>query len=253
MELKIDQGSFRKHVAEWFAYQILYAARYEIDYSNCPPWDASGTARHIGVFCLADYATLASFLEEPTGETTASYVSGCGLFHNYFNEELGKMAEDYVQDLALQIGEKPDEDGEWSSAAAHAILEVCIELSEIAPTWACPELFAEGADAAHKKHFEEHVEAEVRRIEHAAQLCAGKMLVQRCGYTSEMGIVRKATANWETLREALLHLSENDLKLVSHVLPASNSITLALSLGKVPSVGQLQTTKKKTALKRGKH
>ena len=249
MKLEIDQKKYRQLVANWFAYQIMYSSRYEEDYSNCPPWDSSGEIRHVGSFNLADYETLESFLEEPTGQTEASYVSGCGFFHIRFEKELQEIIEKYAQELAVLAGVKSDDDGEWPIDAEQTMCDVCIELSELALPWLCTELFTEGEVAARKKYFDEQIEATARNIEYEAKCRAGKALLTRCGYTSEMGYVQKTTATWKMLREALLNLSENDLKLVSLVLPASNSITSALSSGKVPSVGQPPTLKKKSKLK----
>jgi hypothetical protein len=87
-----------------FSAWVLDGKTYEIDYSGDPPWDSSGRLveqESSEAERLHKYKTLGQWMEDCyTGQTTASYVSGCGLFHDSYSkqieDEIGRLAEDFL-------------------------------------------------------------------------------------------------------------------------------------------------------------
>lgn len=99
--------------AKWFSYAILYNHPYEIDYSGDPEWDCSGMAYKSSTkncFHLSDYETLEQFLEELTGGSEATHVSGCGLHWINYGDLLREYIRDYIKealaDLILHLPEE---------------------------------------------------------------------------------------------------------------------------------------------------
>lgn len=94
--LESKSKEIRELIATEFAYALLYNTRYEVDHSWDPPWDCSGKLVDTGEsFNREDYELADDFFGECNGFTTASYVSGCGLFHETY--------ERYLTDITLEL------------------------------------------------------------------------------------------------------------------------------------------------------
>ncbi len=229
MTISYNLDVLRKLVAHWFAFIILYNnKRYEVDHDFDPPWDTSGHAWSVGYFALEDFVKLKDFLQELTGNTTASYVSGCGLFHDVFEDELREIIRKHVYDFAVKTDFEDDFENltcEFLVEADETIESIVVECA----AWSCRELFEEGEWLAREEHAEIHANS----IERQARVRAGQILVQRLGLYSATTIC-KGTPQWYRTVLILNNLSENELKLISLALNASNSILQALSQGKLP-------------------
>lgn len=96
--LKEDMQTLIQHVSCWFAYSILYKTRYRIDHSDDPAWDSSGNVKATGNnFDISDYETLQDFSEQEfNGNTTSSYISGNGFFHDTYNDELVEICRQWI-------------------------------------------------------------------------------------------------------------------------------------------------------------
>lgn len=82
-------------IATWFSYTIQYSTAHKVSYDSDPPWDCSGRTVETGSFDLSQYKTFKEFQEEYTGNTKASYMSGCGFFHETYEEELLYQLEEF--------------------------------------------------------------------------------------------------------------------------------------------------------------
>lgn len=84
-------------VATWLAYEIINSNKYIVSYEDSPSFDVSGK-----LICtyepmnVDDYEFLSDFLEEYSGMTTASYMSGCGFFHETFKREYEELLREYA-------------------------------------------------------------------------------------------------------------------------------------------------------------
>ena len=97
-----------KDVASEFAYQILYESKYYVTHRDDPPWDCSGeTRRDERGYVIDTYEMLGDYLEEYNGNSEASFVSGCGLFHKTrkddFEEILDEHAALWVKEAIREI------------------------------------------------------------------------------------------------------------------------------------------------------
>ena len=87
----------RQAVATEFASTILYNTKVAITHSLDPPWDRSGIAIITDEkFRLEDYDTLSDFLNEYNGNTTPSYESGCGFYHDTYSDSFGQIIFDML-------------------------------------------------------------------------------------------------------------------------------------------------------------
>jgi hypothetical protein len=99
---------------ELFTEWLLDGKTFDVDHSFDPPWDHSGI-----LFCrnLTEEErgeilskTLGEWMRSQySGNSTASYVSGCGLFHDDYQ----KVIEDHVQDRITDVLKSQVSDEEW--------------------------------------------------------------------------------------------------------------------------------------------
>ena len=86
-----------KDVASEFAYQILYESKYYVTHRDDPPWDCSGeTCRDERGYDINNYETLGDYLEEYNGNSEASFVSGCGLFHKTRKDDFEEILDEHA-------------------------------------------------------------------------------------------------------------------------------------------------------------
>lgn len=86
-----------KDVATEFAYQILHEPKYYVTHRYDPPWDCSGeTCRDERGYDIGNYETLGDYLEEYSGNSEASFVSGCGLFHETRRDDFEKILDKHT-------------------------------------------------------------------------------------------------------------------------------------------------------------
>ena len=141
---------FRAIVATWLATAILYAERCLIDHDDDPPWDCSGkVCIDEGSFILSDYQKLSDFLEELTGNTEASYESGCGFFHTTYEKALQYIVWNYIHQVFQSQFQDYDN---WSNDVEDASCEFSTYLMEVSCEWSCVELFEEGLTTARLQH-----------------------------------------------------------------------------------------------------
>ncbi len=104
----IDSHTSRAHLkddaimlaSEIFSRWVLSGNTYDVDYSLDPPWDCSGRivkTPSTPSKRLSKYEGMGQWMEDCLmGESTPSYESGCGLYHDTFSHEV----EDRVLSLA---------------------------------------------------------------------------------------------------------------------------------------------------------
>jgi hypothetical protein len=121
--LEENMQQFIEQIATWFAHQIMYETKHSVEYYSDPSWDSSGTVLDTNKsFSIDEYLTLADFVEnEYTGNTTVSYVSGCGLFHDRYEKELQQICWDWVSSFVPmatdELIRESDEFLEWLKEA----------------------------------------------------------------------------------------------------------------------------------------
>jgi hypothetical protein len=220
--------SFRAVVATWFATTILYCKRYSESHRGDPSWDCSGSVPIQGEFHLEDYAKLADFLPEFTGNSTATYISGCGMAHDTYEESLKNLVVEHVYSGIKRTGESEypmdwaDDVQDEADATVQALMETC-------SGWSCAELFAEGTAAAMLLRAELQAQA----LERQALVYAGQLLLKKYKLELEKP-AHKGTTQWQQIRTVLVHLSEKDRRLLVPVLNVSNSIRRTLEQGSIP-------------------
>ncbi|MCC8126695.1 MAG: hypothetical protein LIO92_04780 [Clostridiales bacterium] len=74
---------------------------YTVDHSMDPPYDCSGEFRETGVIGKPEFKNVrfSDFVEMYNGETTASFCSGCGFFHEAYSEDVDR----WILDAAFAI------------------------------------------------------------------------------------------------------------------------------------------------------
>jgi len=229
-------NNLRNIVAIWFARVILERPKYKIDHQGDPPWDCSGQPRECGCFDVAQYNTLTEFLEEYTGESYASYISGYGLFHYTYEHDLSDLITEFVYTTLKEEPNTQADREEWSDELDECALDNEIALHTECAHWLCSELFLEGKVGAMEALVQEQAESQARQIEHEAQLQAGHVLYDV--YISSMFDIKETVCKnieaWHVIRPILLNMTDIQRKQIALVLKSSNSIHAALLEGRVP-------------------
>lgn len=258
--IKDNLDEIRREVACAFASAILYETKHEVDHSYDPSWDRSGNAFNTHEeFNVGDYDTFEDFLRECNGNTTASFESGHGLFHDDYEDEFqqlifemvtkcrgdhfSKMLNEHKEELliALNMDENCDEDdlfeqyheeiASWDTIDEYIILE---DLQKIS----AKELFKEGEFLARQrqKQYEEsekrRVEEEKARKEKALEIF--KKMEQL--YINDQGIEFDKTkkieaSNFKPFKIFLdKYFTKEEQVLLSYCLYTSNSVECQLRL-----------------------
>ncbi|RCW74996.1 hypothetical protein [Saliterribacillus persicus] len=95
---------YLQEIAVWISKILLSETKTEITFEFDPPWDSSGQILNTNFpFEISDYETLDSFLEnEYNGSSRPSFMSGHGLFHDFYSSELDELTDNWI---ALQVTE----------------------------------------------------------------------------------------------------------------------------------------------------
>jgi len=101
------------------AYDFMFSRKYEVSHDVDPPWDYSGRLIQLnGGFSFEDYNCIGDFLEEYSGETTPSFVSGCGFFHTRYEEKYGYMIQEFIYECCKEV---------LSEAGEECLLQLLLE------------------------------------------------------------------------------------------------------------------------------
>lgn len=86
------------------AYIVMFFPKYAVSHEFDPPWDCSGMLINLNEnFSSKDYACVADFLEEYTGQSRASFVSGHGFFYVRYEEYFEYMIRDFVFECYCEV------------------------------------------------------------------------------------------------------------------------------------------------------
>jgi hypothetical protein len=96
-----------QEVAVWVSKILISETKTKITFEYAPPWDSSGQTYNTGhSFDIGEYDTLDSFIENEYNDSShASFVSGMGIFHDFYSNELDELTDNWV---ALQLEETVD-------------------------------------------------------------------------------------------------------------------------------------------------
>ena len=84
-----QEDEILNEVGKNVAYWVLTMEKYDVDYSDTTPYDYSGEIHKVGErLNKNNYDTLGGFLEEYTGNRSATYCSGCGWSYDNYEKEL---------------------------------------------------------------------------------------------------------------------------------------------------------------------
>lgn len=99
-----DIENYIREVAVWITKILLSDTKTKITFELDPPWDSSGkTFDTCNSFNISDYETLDNFIEnEYNGTSHASFISGMGVFHDFYSSELDVLTDNWV---SLQMRE----------------------------------------------------------------------------------------------------------------------------------------------------
>lgn len=96
-EVEENRVNYNSLIAKWFARSVLEGEKCVIDHSLDPPWDDSGRVVNTSeMFDISDYSKVDHFLEEYTGASRASFISGMGMFHDIYRDDLQEITEEWV-------------------------------------------------------------------------------------------------------------------------------------------------------------
>ena len=121
--IKKDLDVIVSDVFEKFCREILSGSYEEMTHAGDPEWDCSGSLsrQYISpedylVKVCEEYPTLGSWAEQTyTGNSTATYMSGCGLNYETYSSEILEDVESYVFKLIkekLGIASDSEDDDE---------------------------------------------------------------------------------------------------------------------------------------------
>lgn len=228
----------RPELAVWFAYQILEGRKFEVDYSWDPPWDCSGHLKTSGNLSLADYNQLFDFLDEYSGNSRPSFVSGCGMFHDSYRDDLTEVVSEHLWSL-VRAQTPTDLTNEEQDALtedyADLICEIEGDLFDQYKDWSCQTLFDEGEFEARRQIKQKEKEQQERLEEQQRQLTAARTLVkERFGHLNLEGQITKQTASWSLVAPILQEMTPEERRLAALVLPTSNRIREDLAAGEMP-------------------
>jgi hypothetical protein len=80
-------------VAEMVAHAVLFEERKALTHDLDPEWDSSGMleVHSEGRAFPLDYRRLSDFLDELTGESMPTHMSGCGLHYGAYRDRAGEI------------------------------------------------------------------------------------------------------------------------------------------------------------------
>ncbi|MEW6738016.1 MAG: hypothetical protein AB1489_42460 [Acidobacteriota bacterium] len=236
-EIRERYPEFKIRIAGWFAYAMLYRPKYTLTHDDDPPWDHSGRLyikclTNPGIqyltpygddmekFTVANYNKLGDFLSEYTGQSNASFVSGCGLFYQTYEEDLRELVENWIDECLLEVFSQKrnrvmilqatrldpdipissvqelfdfidDVDTELEGEPLMMLrINVTYEMVERLSAENAQELLSQGLFEARKRHKQEITTAEqARLVEQANQSRAQELTDVMIRYLESLGIV----------------------------------------------------------------
>ena len=88
-KIQNKEDELLNEVGKKVAYWVLTGEQYDVDYSDTLPYDYSGEIHKVSEGLDKNkYDTLGDFLEEYTGNKSATYCSGCGWSYDNYADEL---------------------------------------------------------------------------------------------------------------------------------------------------------------------
>lgn len=93
-----NKYGYVQEVATWISKVFLEETKTEVTHDDDPYWDNSGKAVVTNEFFDSeDYTDLDSFTEhEYNGQSSPSFESGCGLYHDRYYKEVDELTDDFV-------------------------------------------------------------------------------------------------------------------------------------------------------------
>lgn len=163
----------RQNIMDWpmklFTSWLIDDEIFEITFEEDPPWDSSGKTvkRNLKKSEIAAFlsGTLKEWMETYTGNWTASYESGCGKYHETYEEEIQRhISEKLYEFLKLQAESEEKFEEICNSYEWEKIL---IDLEEVFfyEIASIPSLFAyrKFEEKIHKENIEENLDTEKNR------------------------------------------------------------------------------------------
>jgi hypothetical protein len=154
-------------VSEIFSEWVLEGDIYDVSYENDPPWDHSGTVikrdsneeRR-----LSAYSTLGAWMNDClTGNSTPSFESGYGMYHDFFEQEVSSHVQNLIEHKLIESrGLDPKADDSIEEVCDEAIDILC-EIMESVEAYSTELAFEIGEKAARRDIQAREAEAEQRR------------------------------------------------------------------------------------------
>jgi len=86
------------------AYDFLFSPSYDVIHTDDPPWDCSGSLVQLDEkLTMREYTCVGDFFEAYNGQSTASYVSGCGVFHTKYESKYEQLIQEYIFDCYREV------------------------------------------------------------------------------------------------------------------------------------------------------
>jgi hypothetical protein len=96
-------GELERLVGTWIAYTVRFAPRYEVEYVDVG-YDCSARVNPTNeVLRTVPLTTVEDFLEQPNGQTVATYESGAGLGASSYSDDLSEQVGDAVYAMVLKL------------------------------------------------------------------------------------------------------------------------------------------------------
>jgi hypothetical protein len=110
-----NMEKFIDHISAWAAYEFLTGTKYRLTHRFDPYWDHSGQLiEDNSGYKLSDYLTLSDFLDEYSGNSTATYMSGVGLAYERLEREFQDEIEVCIHEELNDVVEELFENNEQS-------------------------------------------------------------------------------------------------------------------------------------------
>lgn len=255
--------NIKKWIPSQLAYDVLTGKRYELTHYYDPPYDSSGKlVTDYDSFDVNHYKTVGDFLDELTGISNATYLSGHGLHYSTYGEyyeelikekliithiaymksygfetlhSLGKLYLEYdyedIDSLINELVESIEEFGYWSHLGC--VHEIMQELNIIDFKY----IFKQGEQNARKriKEKEKEFERERKQIEQDKLYCEKLwtvlekqyQLIFQCPIPKRIEI-----ANYEPFNAFLVQVgvTNKERELISRFSPISFSNSVSSNL-----------------------
>ncbi len=240
-------AKFRRDIGLMVAYAILYQKKYIIDHSWDPPGDHSGLLwQSSESINICDYATVSEFCEQVnTGNSRPSFVSGCGMFHDTYTNELDLLARDLVTEVAKEIFENHIDHSAYTKeneieelffdflGESDFLVEREFELKQSVMDWKLADLFSEFQDMARAKRLKEELLWEQQQKQAAQKERKARLILAHFLQILDLSAtckLEKGHPKWLAAKTWVeRELSGEECHLLARVLNCSNSIQMWLT------------------------